>query len=216
MKRKYYLRGLGFGILITALVFMLTGPSELSDEEIIHRAKELGYEKVEKDDSSINIKELLGTETPAPTENPSKLNTPVPTPTAEPTPAQTNTPAPTEASEPANTSVPTPTQEPTPAPTETPVPTPTVAPTLTPTPSPTPTLTPTPTPAPVVAEIAVDRGNSAIIVCDKIEAAGIVKDADALLEYLVRNELTDKINIGLYTLNSSMSYKEIATILTDR
>ena len=35
MKRKYYLRGLGFGILITALVFTFAGPSEMTEEEII-------------------------------------------------------------------------------------------------------------------------------------------------------------------------------------
>ncbi len=44
MKLKYYLRGLGIGIAVTALVLMLAGGANesLTDEEIIERAKELG------------------------------------------------------------------------------------------------------------------------------------------------------------------------------
>ena len=60
MKRKYYLRGLGFGILITTFVFIMVGPSELSDEEIVQRAEQLGYVKVEETNkSTINLEELL-------------------------------------------------------------------------------------------------------------------------------------------------------------
>ena len=42
MKRKYYLRGLGFGILVTAIVCSIAGPKAPSDEDIIKRAEELG------------------------------------------------------------------------------------------------------------------------------------------------------------------------------
>lgn len=44
MKLKYYLRGLGIGIAVTAAVLMLAGgrKENLTDEEIIARAKELG------------------------------------------------------------------------------------------------------------------------------------------------------------------------------
>lgn len=44
MKLKYYLRGLGIGIAVTALVLALAGGGKesLTDEEIIARAKELG------------------------------------------------------------------------------------------------------------------------------------------------------------------------------
>ena len=60
MKRKYYLRGLGFGILITTFVFIMVGPSELSNEEIIQRAEQLGYVKVEEENkTTINLEELL-------------------------------------------------------------------------------------------------------------------------------------------------------------
>ncbi len=44
MKLKYYLRGLGIGIAVTALVLTLAGGGKesLTDAEIIERAKELG------------------------------------------------------------------------------------------------------------------------------------------------------------------------------
>ena len=196
MKRKYYLRGLGLGILITAIVFILVGPSELSDDEIIKRAVELGYTKAEEQVTpSIGIKELLeNTGTPEPT----ATNTPIPEPTA------TNTPIP----EPTATSTPTP--EPTA--TSTPIPEPTA--TNTPIPEPTATSTPTPEESVITAVIVVERGNTASVVCNKVEAAGIIKDGAVLKKYLIENGLTDYVNIGSYTLSSDMSIKEIAEIIT--
>lgn len=50
MKLKYYMRGLGIGILITTLIFAAAGKKEkLTDEEIMARAKDLGM--VMKDDT---------------------------------------------------------------------------------------------------------------------------------------------------------------------
>lgn len=44
MERKYYLRGLGLGIIITAIImgFAVKGKPAMTDEEIMQRAKELG------------------------------------------------------------------------------------------------------------------------------------------------------------------------------
>ncbi len=44
MKLKYYLRGIGIGIVVTSVVFMVGGSVKqtMSDEEVIARAKELG------------------------------------------------------------------------------------------------------------------------------------------------------------------------------
>ena len=44
MERKYYLRGLGIGIVVTAIIMGIatSGKREMTDEEIIARAKELG------------------------------------------------------------------------------------------------------------------------------------------------------------------------------
>lgn len=54
MKLRYYMRGLGIGILVTAVLMSVTihGKTEkLTDEEIIERARELGME--EKYDSAV-------------------------------------------------------------------------------------------------------------------------------------------------------------------
>lgn len=45
MKLKYYLRGLGIGILVSTIILMIAfsrHPREMSDQEIISRAQELG------------------------------------------------------------------------------------------------------------------------------------------------------------------------------
>ena len=45
MKLKYYLRGLGIGILVTSIIMGIAlshGKQEMSDEEIMERASELG------------------------------------------------------------------------------------------------------------------------------------------------------------------------------
>lgn len=238
MKRKYYLRGLGIGILVTALVFTFTGPKKMTDDEIIKRAEQLGYVKGEEPDPTINLKDLLetGTPTPSPASTPTskleptgipeKTTTPTETPVITKTPVPTDEPTltPTLTVEPSATAVPTPTKtvKPTVEPTATTVPTPTKAPTVIPTESitPQPTETPEPTNVPesevVTASIVVERGNTATMVCRKIEAAGIVEDGNELREYIVNNQLSDFINVGTYTLSSDMTFEEIAAILTVR
>ncbi len=217
MKRKYYLRGLGFGILITALVFTFAGPSEMTEEEIIKRAEELGYVKAEE--SSINIKDLMGTGTPSPVATKAPEKTPEPskviTPEATPDFTPTSTPEPEFSPTPTPIISPTPTVSPTPEPTATSTPTPTA--TVIPTATPVPTKEPTKAPEKevITATIVVERGNTATMVCNKIENAGIVKDGSVLRDYLIANNLTDYINVGTYTLSNDMTLKEIAKILTE-
>lgn len=51
MRLKYYLRGLGIGIVVTAVVLAFTGndKAEMTDAQIIERAKELGMQEAEKE-----------------------------------------------------------------------------------------------------------------------------------------------------------------------
>ena len=193
MKRKYYLRGLGLGILITALVFIFAGPSELSDEEIIKRAEEMGYSKSEDVSPSIGLKELLESETPAPTKTPVPTSEPSISPTATLTPTVAPTPEPTPTASATSTPVPTPT------PTEAPV-----------------KATPVPEVEIITAVISVEKGNTATVVCNKIEDAGIIEDGNVLRTYLINNRLTDYINVGNYHLSSDMTIEEIVYILTGR
>ncbi len=87
MKLKYYLRGLGIGILVTAVIMGVTQGSRketLSDREIRERAAALGM--VEPGNS---LADLEAAETPAATEIPEAIETPE----AAETPAATEAPA---------------------------------------------------------------------------------------------------------------------------
>ena len=93
MKLKYYLRGLGIGILVTAVIMGVTQGSRketLSDREIRERAAALGM--VEPGNS---LADLEAAETPAATEIPEAIETPAATetPEASETPAATEAPA---------------------------------------------------------------------------------------------------------------------------
>ena len=86
MKLKYYLRGLGIGILVTAVIMGVTQGSRketLSDREIRERAAALGM--VEPGNS---LADLEAAETPAATEIPEAIETPE----ATEAPAETETP----------------------------------------------------------------------------------------------------------------------------
>ena len=95
MKLKYYLRGLGIGILVTAVIMGVTQGSRketLSDREIRERAAALGM--VEPGNS---LADLEAAETPAATEIPEAAETPAATETPEAAetpeaPAATETP----------------------------------------------------------------------------------------------------------------------------
>jgi hypothetical protein len=110
MKLKYYMRGLGIGIILTTLILTL-GNRKISDEEVVKRATALGMIFEEKEDDKLN--EMLGngeavTPSLAPTNKPSSEPTPTVGLVQEPTP--TITIAPTKAPEP--TATPKPTSEP--------------------------------------------------------------------------------------------------------
>lgn len=99
MKLKYYLRGLGIGILVTAVIMGVTQGSRketLSDREIRERAAALGM--MEPGNS---LADLEAAETPAATETPEAAETPAATetPEAAETPAATEAPAATETPE---------------------------------------------------------------------------------------------------------------------
>jgi len=84
MKLKYYMRGMGVGIILTALILAISNkPKELTDEEIIQRASKLGM--VMKEDSS-NLDKLIDVI------KPSAVVTPTVAPTAEPTATPTELP----------------------------------------------------------------------------------------------------------------------------
>lgn len=93
MKLKYYLRGLGVGIVVTAVILTIANHlgNKMSDEDIIKRAAKLGM--VMKEDESLFPPTESETTTPEPTSpSPTEQDTTAVKP-AEP---ETTTPVPAE------------------------------------------------------------------------------------------------------------------------
>lgn len=98
MKLKYYLRGLGVGIVVTAVILTIANHlgNKMSDEDIIKRAAKLGM--VMKEDESLFPPTEPETTTPEPTSpSPTEQDTTAVKP-AEPetTTPESTTPVPTE------------------------------------------------------------------------------------------------------------------------
>ena len=221
MKRKYYMRGMGIGILITAILCAVALPKKtepMTDEEIIARAKELGYVEdkggVTPEDID-KIKERT-TGTPGVTESANATDNPELTGEPEETqgPTQSPVPTPEPPDPPDQPDVPDKPATPTPKPTSaaTPKPTATVAP------KPTATSVPTKTPdaGATAYKITVERGATARKVAEQLKKAGAVEDAEAFVTYLRGRNLTDFINIGTFSIPKGASHEEIARILTGK
>lgn len=216
MKRKYYMRGLGIGVIVSAILFSFAFPKSapnMTDEEVIERAKELGYTKKTEGVTADDIDKIKDNVTPQPgseTEGDADHateGTPGTTPdvTPGPTPSPVPTPEPPDRPEqPKEPGRPSSTPEPTKVPTNTPKPT--KAPTNTP--------VPTKTPSGTVYTIKVERGMTASRVSKLLEEAGAVASATEFVTYLRDNSLTDEINIGTFRIPAGADFKEIADILT--
>lgn len=194
MKLKYYLRGLGIGILVTAVIMGVTQGSRketLSDREIRERAAALGM--VEPGNS---LADLEAAETPAATGIPEAIETPVATeiPEAIETPAAIETP---EAAE-------------TPAATEAPAATET------------PEVTARPTQRPAEEEegssytFEIQAGDSSYQVAYRLQQAGLVADARDFDNYLCSKGYDRKLKTGSYEIPETATEEEISEILCGR
>lgn len=206
MKLKYYLRGLGIGILVTAVIMGVTQGSRketLSDREIRERAAALGM--VEPGNS---LADLEAAETPAATEIPEAAETPV----ATETPEAVETPAATEIPEAAET----------PAATETPEAAETLAATEAPAATETPEVTARPTQRPAEEEegssytFEIQSGDSSYQVAYRLQQAGLVADARDFDNYLCSKGYDRKLKTGSYEIPETATEEEISEILCGR
>ncbi len=198
MKLKYYLRGLGIGILVTTVILSLAGVGRknMTDEEVVKRAKELGM--VESTLLS-DLPDQTKTDEVRPTEpeislQPETSEAPEETPVApkETPEAPEETPvAPKETPE---------------APKETPV-----APEETPV---SPEDGNPDIPAGETVTLVIGRGESSTTVSKNLKKAGIVEDAAAFDRFLCNNGYDKKIITGTYEIPYGASEEEIAKIIT--
>lgn len=193
MKRKYYLRGLGTGILVTALILIIaSGQKEtMTDEEVKARAKELGM--VES-----TLLSDLANQTPA--AEPETMADPAAT--AEPETTEEATPEP--AAEPDTTAEPTPE--------------PTVEPEATAEPATEPKTTAEPTTDPATEQesilITIRSGESSVSISKALEEAGLVASAQEYDRYLCENGYDKKIRSGEHRIPVGADDAEIAAIIT--
>ena len=200
MKLKYYLRGLGIGIIVTAVIMgIVSGKKTLSDREIKERAATLGM--VERTEPGNSLADLAAEAVQEPTETPEETPTPEPESTAEPTQAPTQEPEPSA--------------EPTKAPT--PIPESSAEPTEAPTPEPESSAEPAVTPAELSKEdvtIVVKSGESSYTICQKLEQAGLINSASDFDTYLYLNGYDRKLRAGSFVIPADASQESIADILT--
>ena len=214
MKLKYYLRGLGIGILVTTVILSLAGVGRknMTDEEVVKRAKELGMvestllsdlpDQTKTDEVRPTEPEIsLQPETSEPEESASTPETPA---APEETTTTQETPA---APEETTTTQETPTaSEETTTTQETPV-----APEET---SVSPEDGNPDTPAGETVTLVIGRGESSTTVSKNLKKAGIVEDAAAFDRFLCNNGYDKKIITGTYEIPYGASEEEIAKIIT--
>lgn len=189
MKLKYYLRGLGIGILVTTVILSLAGVGRknMTDEEVVKRAKELGMVE------STLLSDL-----------PDQTKTDEVRPTEPEISLQPETSEPEEsASTPETPEAPEETPE---APEETPV-----APEETPV---SPEDGNPDIPAGETVTLVIGRGESSTTVSKNLKKAGIVEDAAAFDRFLCNNGYDKKIITGTYEIPYGASEEEIAKIIT--
>ena len=212
MKLKYYLRGLGIGMIVTALILGISFSNRqdqtsqiMTDDQIRERAAELGM----VDSSELTLAALQNSEkqptegTPEETTQTQEQNTIE----AEP---ETTVPAETQATvEPETTQEPEATAEPEPE--KTAEPEKTVGPET--------TAEPEVTEAPQrtqTASITIQRGDDSGSASRRLYEAGLVENAKAFDNYLCNNGYSRSINPGTYEIAPGTSEEEIAKIITGK
>ena len=187
MERKYYLRGLGIGIVVTAIIMGIatSGKRGMTDEEIIARAKELGMventvlsEKTEEEaetEAAVDIANAEDAteksaieETKKPeTSTEQKQNT-----TAETKKPETSTEQQTTADKKEDIT------------------------------------------SAVVKTITVNSGDGSYTVAKKLAEAGVVTSAENFDTYLCQNGYDKKLRTGSFSIPADASDEQIARIVT--
>lgn len=195
MKKKYFVRGLGIGIMFGALImlvaYMTSGKKTMSDEEVIARARELGMVKqseyvltpeTNSDAITKPLEELVQ-------ESSGALAT---TETAKTT-KETTEDKTTENTTETVTTEKTTTEKAT-----------------------TEKTTTEKVDNSTNTTITISSGMSSEAIAAALANAGLVDDASKFNSFLVANGYDMKLETGSFSLASGMSYEEIAKILTQK
>lgn len=212
MKLKYYLRGLGIGMIVTALILGISFSNRqdqtsqiMTDDQIRERAAELGM----VDSSELTLAALQNS-AKQPTEGTPEETTQTQEQNNIEAEPETTVPAETQATvEPETTQEPEATAEPEPE--KTAEPEKTVGPET--------TAEPEVTEAPQrtqTASITIQRGDDSGSASRRLYEAGLVENAKAFDNYLCNNGYSRSINPGIYEIAPGTSEEEIAKIITGK
>lgn len=183
MNLKYFLRGIGVGMIITAILLGVSYQSKMSDEAIILKAKKLGmvFEDIPETPA-----------TPGPTASVDTTGIPEITAIPEMTgnPEITVEPEADGKSKVKNTSgaehKPDVTAKPD-------------------------SKKPEKTAKPKMTEFSIESGNTSVDVSKKLERLGIINDYHDFDKYLTDNGYASKLRVGTYSVAKNASYKEIVS-----
>lgn len=190
MKLKYYLRGVGTGILFATIILLISYAYKLSDGQIKKKALELGMVYPTQEQSSSDVADNNGQSTTSGTGN-NEDESGETSSTKEPTSENDTTKEP-ESDEP-TTEEPT-TEEPT---TEKPT-----------------TEKPTSgNDSNVSCVITVTNHTASHHVAIQLADAGIIENAEEFNNYLIDNGYAYRIQNGTFTFTKGMTYKEMADYL---
>ena len=217
MKLKYYLRGLGIGMAVTALILGISFSGRqgqeaqtLTDEQIRERASELGM----VDSSELTLAALASSaaQTPEATIEPEAAAEPETTTEPEATAEPKMTTEPEATAEPETTTEPEATAEP-----ETMTePEATAEPKMTTEPEATAEPELITAPEQSQTTITIKKGSDSGSVSRMLYEAGLVENAKAFDNYLCNNGYSRSINPGIYEIAPGTSEEEIAKIITGK
>ena len=205
MKLNYYLRGLGIGMAVTALILGISFSGRqgqeaqtLTDEQIRERASELGM----VDSSELTLAALAS----------SAAQTPETTIEPEAAAETETTTEPEATAEPKMTTEPEATAEPE----MTTEPETTAEPEMTTEPEATEEPELTTVPEQSQTTITIKKGSDSGSVSRMLYEAGLVENAKAFDNYLCNNGYSRSINPGIYEIAPGTSEEEIAKIITGK
>ena len=215
MKLKYYLRGLGIGMAVTALILGISFSGRqgqeaqtLTDEQIRERASELGM----VDSSELTLAALQNSAQPQTTMEPEVTEESETMTEPEATAEPETTTEPEATAEPETTTEPEATAEPE----MTTKPEATAAPEMTTEPEATKEPELITAPEQSQTTITIKKGSDSGSVSRVLYEAGLVENAKAFDNYLCNNGYSRSINPGIYEIASGTSEEEIAKIITGK
>ena len=226
MKFKYYLRGIGIGIIFASIIFLIAYrenvPAKMSNEEIVERAKQLGMveanDPINKliDKKSDNKSDENASEEKEPAEKVSTEEIKTEAENTEATTEEQTTEATTteeqtteeQTTETKTTEAKTTEAKTTEAKT-------TEARTSEQQAAEKQTTEEKNTKKSKTIEITIARGSSSYPVCLKLKELGLIDDAAKYDDYLIEHGYANRISVGTHKLKMGMSYHDIAELISD-